>query len=186
MFAQLGYLMYEVNQHVNGRWWRWLTVWFGGSVGVTVSYRLDRALFLLFGRSYALVRLLFLPCFFLLRMMSSKHEIHYKAEIGPGLKVLHSSLGVVVSGYAVCGRNLVLTGGNCLGGRKPLQSGDLLLGDNIELGANAVILGPVHIKSNCKIGAGAVVIHDAEEDSILVGVPARPVRSADETLLLNE
>ena len=106
-------------------------------------------------------------------MMSAAHDIHYMAQIGRGLLVLHPSLGIVVSAYAQCGRNLVLTGGNCIGVRKRLVRGDLVLGDDVTLGANSVVLGPVRIGDRCIIGAGAVVVSDAPAGSVLVGVPAQ-------------
>lgn len=114
-------------------------------------------------------RLFFFPVFLFLRILSAPHEIHYRAQIGRGLKILHASLGVVVSGNAVIGEQLTLTGGNCIGER---GKGTLCIGNNVTLGANAVILGPVHIGDNVQIGAGAVVIHDAIDNAVLGGVPA--------------
>lgn len=65
-----------------------------------------------------------------------------------------------------------MTGGNCIGIRQSVKRGDLVIGDRVNLGANAVILGPVKIGDQVVIGAGAVVIHDAPDNAILVGVPA--------------
>lgn len=89
--------------------------------------------------------------------------------------MLHPNLGVVVSGHAVVGRNLILTGGNCIGGRPGTTQGNLIVGDDVELGANAVILGPGVIGDRVKVGAGAVLIGDAPSGATMVGVPARPV-----------
>ena len=173
-FQQLSHLFHEVGLIVNHKPWRWLTCWFGGSAGIILSYRMDRFFYLLIGDAWILIRLFFLPCFLMLRLISAPHEIHYRSKIGRGLKILHGSLGVVVSGNAVIGRHLTLTGGNCIGEK---DRGELHIGDNVTLGANAVILGPVHIGNNVEIGAGAVVIHDAVDHSVLVGVPAHPLSS---------
>jgi serine O-acetyltransferase len=122
-------------------------------------------------------RIFFFPFFLILKVFSVPHEISYGANIGKGLKILHPSLGIVISKYAVIGENLTLTGGNCIGGRKGLKNGDLILGENITLGANAVILGPVVLGDNTVIGAGAVVIHNSPGNEVLVGVPARSITS---------
>ena len=98
------------------------------------------------------------------------------ADIGKGLKILHGGLGVVINGHTVAGKNLLLTGGNCIGGREHLEYGDLVLGDDVSLGANAIVLGPIIIGNHVRIGAGAVVIEDASDNSVLVGVPAKMIR----------
>lgn len=171
---QLNYLFCEIGLIVNGKHWRWFTCWFGGSAGIILSYRMDRFFYLLLGDAWALIRIFFFPCFLILRLISAPHEIHYRSKIDQGLKILHGSLGVVISGNAVIGRYLTLTGGNCIGEK---GRGELYIGNNVVLGANAVILGPVHIGNNVHIGAGAVVLQDALDNSVLVGVPARPLSS---------
>jgi serine O-acetyltransferase len=174
--SQLSYLRRELAQMVNTRWWRWFTLWFNSGACVIVSYRLDRAGYLLIGGPWTVVRILLFPLFLLLRILSYAHEIHYRADVGPGLLILHPSLGVVVSGSAIVGKDLVLTGGNCIGARPGVRAGDLIIGDNVTLGANAVVLGPVRVGSNVTIGAGAVVIDDAGDNVVLGGVPARVLR----------
>lgn len=151
-------------------------MWFGGSAGVIVSYRLDRFFYLVFGNLWSIFRVLFFPIFLFFRILSVKHEISYKADIGRGFMVLHPSLGLVVSGKTVTGERLIMTGGNCIGSRGQTGPGDLQLGDNVTMGANAVILGPLTLGNNIMVGAGAVVVDSAEDGSILVGVPARPKR----------
>ena len=179
-FDQLRFMAHELGLAVNGRWWRWLTIWFGKGPGLTISYRMDRFLYLLLGRSYGLFRPLFFPFFVLFRLLSANHEIDYNADIGRGLRVLHPTLGVVVSGFTVAGENLTLTGGNCIGIRTKTPPGGIAIGSNVLLGANAVVLGPVRIGDKCVIGAGAVVIHNAPSGSVLVGVPAREIQSPED------
>lgn len=169
---QLSYLYYEITLIVNQRYWRWLTCWIGGGAGVIASYRFDRFFYLLIGENWALLRVLFFPFFWFLRALSSPHEINYKADIGKGLKILHHSLGVVISGYAIVGEGLILTGGNCIGGRTLLKWGELVLGNDVLLGANAVILGPLRLGNNVKIGAGAVVVDSFPDNAVLIGTPA--------------
>lgn len=103
-------------------------------------------------------------------------DINYKADIKGGLKVLHLSVGIVISGLSIIGENLTLTGGNIIGGRAGTKARGIIIGDNCHLGANAVILGPIILGNNINIGASACVIHFCEIDNtILVGVPAKHV-----------
>ena len=50
------------------------------------------------------------------------------------------------------------------------------IGNNVDLGANVVLIGPVHIGDNVSIGAGSVVVKDIPSNSIAVGNPARVVK----------
>lgn len=120
------------------------------------------------------MRILFLPILFPLYAYSNL-EIAYTADIGPGISVLHPSMGVVISGFAMIGKNLTLTGGNVIGGRPEVRNGGakFMLGDNVNLGANAVILGPVVLGDNITIGALAMVNRDFGSECTLVGVPAK-------------
>ena len=173
-FMQLSYCYHELSLIVNRKWWRWLTCWFGGGAGVIVSYRLDRFFYILLGDAWGLIRIFFFPLFLILRLISFPHEIHYGADVGNGLKILHPSLGVVISKYAVIGENLTITGGNCIGARQSLNYGDLVLGNNVTFGAKPVILGPLTVGNNTIVGAGAVVVHNSSDNEVLIGIPARP------------
>ena len=114
------------------------------------------------------------PLFLLLRILSCRHEICFKAQIGRGLRVLHPTLGVVVHGDAIVGQGCVLSGGNSVGIRRPIRPGELILGDEVMLGLNACVLGPVKVGNRVILGAGAVLVDDLPDDTVAVGVPARP------------
>ena len=171
-FQQIQFLFYEVRRMNNVHWWRWLNCWFTTSFWAVASYRLERSLFLFFGKAWSAFRIFLSPLIFLLTPWLAHSEIHYRADIGKGLLILHPSIGVVINGSAKIGENLTLTGGNCLGARKKLYPGDFIIGNNVSFGANAVALGPVIIGNYVNIGAGAVVIKDAPDNAVLVGVPA--------------
>ena len=47
------------------------------------------------------------------------------------------------------------------------------IGNNVMIGAGAVILGDIFIEDNSIIGANAVVTHSMSTNSIAMGVPAR-------------
>ncbi len=135
-------------------------------------YRVERGMFLLMGKSYSYLRLLFLPIILLIQAYSNI-DIHYKASIKGGLLILHPSVGCVISAKASIGSNLTITGGNVIGSNKK-KRGDFIIGDNCTLGANAVIIGPLELKDNIRIGASCCVTKSFEESNCnLVGVPAR-------------
>ena len=56
----------------------------------------------------------------------------------------------------------------------------IMIGDNVHIGVNSLIMPGVHIGSNCIIGAGAVVTHDIPDNTVAVGVPAKVICSVDE------
>lgn len=165
---------------VKGRWWRWLSVPFtAGFIGIG-QYRLQRAGYLTFGSRWRILHTLLAPLWMLIRPFTGPMELHYLADIGPGMRVLHPSLGVVVSGRSVVGRGAIFTGGNCVGGRPGTAFGEILIGDDVTLGANAVVLGPVTIGQRVHVAAGAVVVHDVADDTNVAGVPARPIGNAEQ------
>lgn len=56
----------------------------------------------------------------------------------------------------------------------------IVVGNNVYIGNNTIILPGVTIGNNVIIGAGAVVSRNIPDDSVAVGVPARVVKSMDE------
>lgn len=165
---QLQHLGYETRRLNQDKWWRWGGVWFTQGFWAIASYRLSRSAYLTLGRGWPALRVAMAPLRYAMHPWLGNCEINYLADIDGGLRVLHPSLGVVISGKTVAGRDLVLVGGNCVGGRKPLKYGDIKIGDNVLLGANACVLGPVNIGDNVRIGAGAVVIQDTGNDQVVV------------------
>lgn len=100
-------------------------------------------------------------------------EIHPGAKIGSGLFIDHG-MGVVIGETTVIGRNVALFQGVTLGGTgKEIGKRHPTLGNNIVVGAGAKILGNITIGSNSYIGANAVVIKDVPQNSTIVGVPGR-------------
>ena len=86
---------------------------------------------------------------------------------------IHHAGNIVINGKATIGKNCQLHGDNCIGNLgKTLDAPQI--GNNVDIGVGAKILGPVKIADNVKIGAGAVVVKSCLlEGATLVGVPAR-------------
>lgn len=94
------------------------------------------------------------------------------AEIGKGLLIYHHGT-LIINGNAKIGKYAKFHGNNCIG-NSGISTKVPKIGDNVELGFGASIIGNVKIDNNTTIGAGAVVVHSTDkENETLVGVPAR-------------
>lgn len=56
----------------------------------------------------------------------------------------------------------------------------IVIEDNVWIGANATIMGPITIGKNSIIGAGSVVIRDVPPNTVVAGNPARVIETTDE------
>lgn len=100
-------------------------------------------------------------------------EIHPGAQIGRGFFIDHG-MGVVIGETAIIGDNVLLYQGVTLGGTG-LEKGKRhpTIGNNVVIGAGAKVLGNINVGDNSYIGANAVVIKDVPANSTVVGVPGR-------------
>jgi len=108
-------------------------------------------------------------------------ELPCEAEIGRNFVIDHFG-GIIVSGYAKFGDNCRVRNGVVVGLRRVEQPCAPVIGNNVDIGAGAKVLGAITIGNNVVIGANAVVLEDVPDDSIAVGVPAvvkRRTRSDD-------
>lgn len=104
-------------------------------------------------------------------------EIHPGAKIGKGFFIDHG-MGVVIGETAEVGKNCVMFHGVTLGGTgKDTGKRHPTIGDNVLIGAQSLILGPLNVGNNVKIGADTTIINkNVPSDSTIVGTPARIVR----------
>ena len=103
-------------------------------------------------------------------------EIHPAAFIGKGLLIDHG-MGVVIGETAIVGDNCTILQGVTLGGRGNVKGKrHPTLANGVFVGAGAKILGNIEIGNNVKIGANAVVLTDIPDDSTAVGIPARVIK----------
>jgi serine acetyltransferase len=165
---QLRCLSADLAEITKGHPYRIVPALFSPSFAIIGWYRLNRALFLTFGRGWRVARIALSPLMPLVRIFVTS-ELDYRAEIGPGLRLHHPQLGIVVSGRAQLGRNVILSGGNTVG------DGPAVLGDYVQLGVGASVIGDVELGHHVIVGAGAVVVKDFAGPGLLVGVPAREV-----------
>ncbi len=102
-------------------------------------------------------------------------EIHPGATIGKRFFIDHG-MGIVVGETTEVGDDVTLYQGVTLGGtswskgkRHPT------LEDRVVVGAGAILLGPVRIGHDSRIGSSSVVIHDVPSYSTVVGIPGKVV-----------
>ena len=106
-------------------------------------------------------------------------EIHPGATIGKGLFIDHG-MGVVIGETAVLGENVTLFQGVTLGGTgKERGRRHPTIGNNVVIGTGAKVLGNITVGNDSMVGANAVVIRDVPEHSTVVGVPGRISRTKD-------
>ncbi|GAA1255831.1 serine O-acetyltransferase [Oryzihumus leptocrescens] len=99
-------------------------------------------------------------------------EIHPGARIGRRFFIDHG-MGVVIGETAEVGDDVMLYHGVTLGGRS-LQKVKRhpTVGDRVTIGAGARVLGPVVIGDDVQIGANSVVVKDVPTGGVATGVPA--------------
>jgi len=120
-----------------------------------------------------------LHLYFLARLLSQASRFMTGIEIHPGAKIgerffIDHGMGVVIGETAIIGDDVLIYQGVTLGGAG-LEKGKRhpTVGNNVVIGAGAKILGNIIIGDNSYVGANAVVIKDVPPNSTVVGVPGR-------------
>ena len=99
-------------------------------------------------------------------------ELPYNVQLGRNVVFEHQG-AVVIHGCAKIGDGCIIRQGVTLGNRtldKPLDAPTL--GQNVNVGAGAKVLGKLTVGDNAVIGANAVVLQDVPPGALAVGVPA--------------
>lgn len=98
-------------------------------------------------------------------------ELRPRTRVGAGLTVYHG-FGIVVNDHAVIGAGVTLRNGVTIGNRTP-DGGCPVIGDGVEFGAGAIVIGDLDVGAGARIGAGAVVVKSVPRFRSAVGNPAR-------------
>lgn len=99
-------------------------------------------------------------------------ELPCETTLGRRFVIEHFG-GIVISGDAVFGDDCRVRNGVTVGLRRTNQPGSPIIGNRVDIGAGAKLLGPIRIGDDVAIGANAVVLTDVPSNSIAVGIPAR-------------
>lgn len=98
-------------------------------------------------------------------------EFPCEVEVGKNFVIDHFG-GIVVSGYAKFGDDCRIRNGVVIGLQRIEEKVAPVIGNNVDIGAGAKLLGAIRVGDNSRIGANAVVLCDVPANSIAVGVPA--------------
>ena len=98
-------------------------------------------------------------------------HIPHNVSIGEGLMAMHPYATFLNA--ASIGKNFTCLQCTTIGKKDYMKP---IIGDNVTLGANVVVIGNVRIGNNVMIGAGSVVVKDIPNNSIAVGNPAKVIR----------
>jgi serine acetyltransferase len=100
-------------------------------------------------------------------------ELRAGLHVGEGFRIFHGYCLVIHPGTKIGShvtlRHCVTLGNKGSGGAPTIQ-------DNVEVGANAVIIGKITIGEGAVIGAGSVVTKDILPHAVVAGNPARVLR----------
>ncbi len=92
---------------------------------------------------------------------------------GEGLAIEHYG-SIIVNPKSRIGRNCKIHGNCCIGSTGGYPDDSPVIGDNVDIGQGAQILGGIRIADHVKIGAGAVVLKDVLTPGVtVVGIPGK-------------
>lgn len=99
-------------------------------------------------------------------------DVSCEANIGTNVRFGHGGIGVVIHAKTSIGNDCYIMQGVTIGGKK---GGYPIIGDNVTIGTNSVVLGGVHIGNNSTIGALSLVIRNVEANVIAAGIPTKVI-----------
>lgn len=85
----------------------------------------------------------------------------------------HGFHGIHISRRAVIGKNVTIFQNVTIGNK---NAEGAIIGDNVFIGANAVVIGKINIGNNVKIGAGAIIVEDIPDNCTAVAPKARIIQ----------
>ena len=103
-------------------------------------------------------------------------DVPPQMQIGKGTVFPHDALGCVFHPDVKIGKNCKILHGVTMEGRAG-HKGLPIIGDNVVIGTHAQLIGNVKIGNNSIVGAGAIVTHDVPDNVVVVGNPARILKS---------
>jgi serine O-acetyltransferase len=98
-------------------------------------------------------------------------ELPCEVSVGRNFVIDHFG-GIIIRGFAKFGDNCRIRDGVVVGLRRVGENNAPIIGNHVDIGSGAKLLGPIRIGDNVCIGANAVVLCNVPDNSIAVGVPA--------------
>lgn len=119
----------------------------------------------------------FLPMLItLLIFLIYNSKVPYKAFIGKGTKLGYGGIGVVIHSESIIGNNCVIAQHVTIGGGNSHYPGVPVIGNNVHISHGAIVFGGITVGNNVDIGANAVVNKPVPDNAIVAGVPAKILR----------
>lgn len=100
------------------------------------------------------------------------YEIQAAATIGRRFTI-HHGYGIVINKNVVAGDDFTIRHGVTIGNRSAENLRCPVIGNGVELGVNAILIGDICIGNNVTIGAGSVVLDSVPDNALVVGEKAR-------------
>lgn len=123
-------------------------------------------------------KLLFLWHFFWYKRLGFKLRITiYPNTVGNGFRIFHVGDFIHIGPNVKIGNNCTILPGVVFGNKSEKQDNNkVIVGDNCYFGLGAKIFGSVKIGNNVMVGANAVVTKDIPDNAVVGGVPAKIIR----------
>lgn len=102
-------------------------------------------------------------------------QIPAYTKIDNGFRIAHFG-HIVINPDAVIGKNFNISQGCLIGNAQGKRGGVPVIGDNVCMNANSVVVGGCHIGNNVLIAPGAFVNFDVPDNSIVIGNPGTIIR----------
>lgn len=103
-------------------------------------------------------------------------KIPYQAKIGRESTFGYGGMGVVIHSKSIIGENCTICQQVTIGGGNSRFPGVPVIGNNVYIAKGSIVMGGITIGNNVTIGANAVVTKPVPDNAIVAGVPAKILR----------
>lgn len=111
-------------------------------------------------------------------------DISIKTDIGGGLQIYHGT-GIVIHPQAKLGDNVLIRHGVTIGEKTTNSGLAPIIGNGVDIGCQATILGNIQIGDHSIIGASTLLLSDIPNYSVVVGSPGRIIKRLQEDAVLD-